>query len=518
MSAMMGVAIAVTLSLLPLRAVAAEKSAAADAAASGEKSNNAERVKKPSTAEEKKRVPQLTAQESAELFTDAVADYHRDDYVAAAAQFWSFLQESPASVENYGWGQYFLAESLNALGFSYSAMVYYYLVAKTRSQPEVISDALSRLETLAASTPIDEDLLYDNLLYGGDFGILSPAQNSWIMYVQGLYDYQRNFIEWGERHFKEIDKASPFALDAAYVKAVQAVREHRDNDALETLRWILDNKNDAPTAKNRAQLALARLMFERGQYREAIAAYDQVKQENLSYEQAQILVEKAWSCYYLKDYSRALGLLHALAAPSYELYFFPEMYLLRALIFKDLCHHLAAKNAVRSFRFKFARSLEQLKQRLPMQQIDRIRRASIMEGTLARRTHLLQNLQAEQHRLQNMSGSWESAGLTGHLMEQYETAIKQHDFHWRKQFEIVADTVGLRLLDTEEQINILDYEIGLAIYKPADDRVATLESDVLPALPDRATHNYYEFDGEYWNEELSSYQYYISSRCLGRLP
>lgn len=456
----------------------------------------------------------LTPKQAAELFADGLAQYHAEQYSGAAATFYVFLTRAPGGTDNYGWGQFFMGECLYNLGYDYAAEVYYYLVAKTRSQPEVLVDTLTRLEALSHKAVFDEELVYKDLVYDGDFGVLPPNLASWVAYVQGMYDYRRNSMDWGERHFKNVDKDSPYSLETSYVRAVAAVRSRRDTDAMAWLNSILKSSLDAVEVKNRALLAKARLQFEQSQFSEAIASYDEVKKVALSFEDAEMLTEKAWSAYYKQDYAYALGLLHALRAPSYEQFFFPESYLLTALIYKDLCHYLAAKNVVRAFRFKFSRTLEQLKQRLPMERIDRIRRATAYEGALGHRSHLLQALRMERLNAQSQGG-WYRSGLQKHMFALYDDALKTHDRLWREQFAKEADAVSLRLLDTVEQMNILDYEISLDIYKPLDDRAVTLAAPPQIPLPDPSNHNYYEFDGEYWNEELGSYRFYITSRCFG---
>ncbi len=455
----------------------------------------------------------LTVAASAALFDNAVTAFHRDDHKHAAALFYSFISRSASGVENYGWGQYFLAESLRNLGFPYAAQTYYYLVAKTRSQPEVIGDSLWHLLDMSTSTTYDEELIDEDLLYNNDFGALPPELESWVGFVQGLYDYRHNAVDWGERHFRVVDKHSPFFLEAAYVRAVTVVRDRRDGDAAHAMQAIVDSPIDAPEVKNRARLSLARLLFESGRYAEAIDMYDSVAQTDLSYEQAQILTEKAWSSYYQKNYSKALGMLHALGAPSYDQFFFPETFLLRALIYKDLCHYLAAKNVVRGFRLKYGRTLTALKQRLPMEHVDRIRSAAVRSGSLARRTHLLQNLRGQSAHVGDMGG-WHSSGLQDHLALTYRRAMTAHDRRWHAHFAEVADGIARDLLDTAEQVNILDYEISLDIYKPLSDRQTLKEQVESLPLPSRYLNDYYEFDGEYWNEELTDYRFYISSRCF----
>jgi len=442
--------------------------------------------------------------------------FHDDDFSDAANRFYTFLTRTNATFENYGWVQFFLAESFNNLGLSHAAVTYYYLVAKMRLQPEVIGTALSRLETIARTKPFDEDLVYEQLIYDSDFGTLPPQIASWVGYAQGLMDYTHGFNDWGERHFKTIDPNSTYHLSALYLQAVEAVRERRDNEAFDLIQLVLRSPIREPIAKNQARLALARLLFERSDFGEAIENYDQVTQVDLSYEQGLILTEKAWAAYYVNDHMRALGFLHALGAPSYEPFLFPDVYLLKAIIYKDLCHYLAAKNVVRAFKFRYGRALEQLKERIPLDRIERIRRAAVLEGPLARRTHFLQLLRQEVVTLSDVSSGWEKSGLLKHAQSIYAQALDVQNRVWQKDFTKAGDHVAERLLETAEQVNILDYETGLEIYRPLDERAAAISLEEETAWPDKSLNVYYDFDGEYWNDELHDYHVMITSRCIGQ--
>lgn len=451
----------------------------------------------------------------AEAFKEALANFHDHHYVHAAAQFYAYLHGATATAENYGWAQYFLAESLAGLGMWHGASVYYYLVAKTRSQPEVLNEALERLQAISRHHAFDEFLIFEDLLADAEFGTLPPVLNAWVQYVQGLSDYQKGFTDWGDKHFLAIDKSSPYYLEAQYVRGVHAVRERHDDEATDRFANISDSNTNAPLVKNKARLALARLLFDRGYYADAFPLYDKVEQVDLSYEQAQILTEKAWTAYYLKEYPKALGLLHALGAPSYAEYFLPDEYLLRGLIFKDLCHYLSAKNVVRAYRFKYGRALEQLKERQPMERIGRIRGAASAQGSISRRSQFLRALRHELDQLGDVRGAWTDSGLAQHLQTLYENALADQAHRWKTEFGRAADAVAMRLLDTTEQINLLDYEVSMDIYKPLDPRDAKLPEDK-KVLPNNKRNVLYEFDGEYWNDELRDYQYFISSRCFER--
>lgn len=450
-----------------------------------------------------------------EIFDVALEDFYNKRYVTAASGFWGYIHFGEASAENYEWAQFFLAECLRHLGLWHAAVQYYYEVAKTRSRPEILPDALGRIEAISRTRPYSESLVNEDLIYDSEFGSLPPALTDWVEYVQGSHDLLNGFLDWSERHLSSVNKKSPYYLRGMYVKAVWALKHKREDEALAAFQVIVDaNDIDAPDVKNKANLALARLLYDMGRYADALEVYNRVKQIDLSFEQAELLLEKAWTSYNLGDSRKAMGLLHALNAPSYERFFLPDAFLLRGLILKDLCHFIPAKRMVRAFRFKHNRAIDQLKRRLPLEQIKVLFDASTQEGSIARRTAFLRSLEAERKLIENYDSDWEDVELDKHLRQLYELEIREQTRLWRLEFEVSSDRVALELLESEEQVNLLDYEIGLDIFKRLKASEAKKTTEESLKIPFDSANVFYEFDTEFWNDELHSYKYFVSNRCF----
>ena len=87
-------------------------------------------------------------------------------------------------------------------------------------------------------------------------------------------------------------------------------------------------------------------------------------------------------------------------------------------------------------------------------------------------------------------------------------ATRQRESALTRALEAAAD----RLLREEEQVRLLDYEIGLALYKRVKKGAlaeAAAPADESPD-PEAAV---YPFDGEYWNDELMDFRMQLPSRC-----
>ncbi|MBN1960940.1 MAG: hypothetical protein JW841_08335 [Deltaproteobacteria bacterium] len=448
------------------------------------------------------------------VFDDGLAAFHEQDWVEAASLFYGYLKFGGANAENREWAQFFLAESLAGLGLWHGAIHYYSIVAKTRSRPEILPQAIARIEAIQNERPVDERLVYQEVIYDSEFGTIPQHLNDFINYMQGLIDYRNGYIRWGENHFKNISDKSVYAIRAQYVRAVYALTKKQDDKAIVLFDMIIESPIEDADMKNKAHLALARLLFDMHRYADALKEYDKVQQTELSFEQAQLLLEKAWAAYYIKEPRRALGYLHALGAPSYKQYFLPDIYLIRALILKELCHYIPAKRALRSFRFHFGDGIEQLERRVPLAQAKVIFDGATQQGPISRRTAFIQNLEKEREKIEDYESTWEPVELDKELKTLYDLTLKEQGRLWRREFTGHADVIARELLDAAEQIELLDYEVGLDIFKrlKADTARTTMEEQLV--VPYDSANVYYEFDTEYWNDELHSYEVFVTNRCF----
>ncbi len=100
-------------------------------------------------------------------------------------------------------------------------------------------------------------------------------------------------------------------------------------------------------------LGIPRVQFSSGKYSKAHLSYlDLLKS---SYIWPEILFEEAWNSFYQRDYNRTLGKLVTYKAPLLNYIFNPEIEVLRALTFLELCLWEDTKIVVNNFYKKYQR-------------------------------------------------------------------------------------------------------------------------------------------------------------------
>lgn len=450
---------------------------------------------------------------SPEMFDEALKEHYAGDARDAAPGFYTFLRGSPKTADNHAWAQFFLASDLARLDFTHAAITYAAMVAKDRGRPEVVPEALKLLEDLTARVPYDQELVDREVIHGSDFGILPPDATDVVHFHQGVLDYKDGHLEWAENHFEQI-KGAAYRARARMVKAVQKLnRDNNPEGALEDFQAIAADLEAPRAIRNDARFAAARLFYERKQYPKALQHYDAVDLPELDPGRGQIYLEKAWTLYQRRELGKAMGLLLALDAPSFKDLFLPEKYILRALIYKDRCHYLPAKRAAREFTRRYRGALNLIRDRGDLREDPKLLRATIEQRTEAARADaFLRHIARERDHIDSYAGRFAPSGLTRQLRRIYDLSVaeatRRREVALREALVETAD----QLLRYEEQVRLLDYEIGLDLYKRI--RKGVRPPEVAPDEVVGKRDVAYAFDGEYWNDELRDYRFFLKSRCL----
>lgn len=451
-----------------------------------------------------------------EVFDKALADYFAGNPRASAGPLYAWLSTTARTDENYAWGQYFLARSLVDLELTHAGAWYLARIARERSNPNTLPRALESLRDLT-DKPHDEVMIDEQVFGALDLGFLTEDAGAYAHYQQGLVDLRVGSERWATTHFSKLPEGSVEASRARYAMLVTRLRQVKDpsEELIAEFLTVARDEKLSREARNEAALAVARLRYEREDYKGALEAYSLVVLPQLDPGRASLYLEEAWTRYKLGDLRAALGILTTLDAPSFRDEFVPDKYLLRALIYRDLCHYLPAKRAAKDLLRRYRDSLEAVRNRDDLTQDPRLRRAANARGSTRRAARFLSRLEYEAAQLSRYTTSF-GERLHAHLFRLYSLAIAEARRTYQARLEEAVRQEADTLLRATEQVRLMDYEVGLKLYervrKSSRPPVAAQEEVVGP------TQVAFPFDNEYWNDELRSYRVRIDSRCLEENP
>ena len=467
-------------------------------------------------------------------FVQASKNYEENKFDLSASFFWQFLKVTEKTNNDFEKAEFYFASSLNKLGFSHAAVEYFVIIAEERKNIELLPATLYALESVVNNPNqttysekienrfygYDEEQIITKLLWNNEFGILPFDLKDFVNYYQGLLDYKHDFETWGNIHSTKISDKGYYTYKTKYLLAIWNLKKGFSEKAIKLFYEILNadvDDNDLniklKNLKNKTAQNIGRLLYEKEKYKEALEIYNKI--DTFDYKNASLLLDKAWTLYQLSDYSKSMGLLFSLKAPVYRDYFQPEMYVLKYLIFRDLCNYDLALQVIYEFKNIYKHAILKIKNREDLKQNNLFMTAVYQEKNLKMKKNFLELLIYEQKKLEQHKKAFLKDNLFEHLNRVYKLKIEQISTEISFLINNVMKNISLKLLDYEEQMNLLEYEVGLEKYKKkknlASDNKIKIEKLDIPYYGNKI---YYQFDNEFWNDEIHSYKLFIKNKCV----
>lgn len=273
-------------------------------------------------------------------------------WVAAIQAFQAFVSQgnfAPDSEEAY-FAKFGIANALVKAGLLQSAAsMLVDLVLEGPDKP-FFQTAFSQLRELRKKVDYSPPQLERLAEFAGKIGGFSQGFQDEFNYVLGEFFHEGQ--DWGKA-VSFLDAVNPRAKDygkAQYLKGYIEVQNELYKSAVESFQRaiIATEENESATeVKDLSYLALARIAYKIGDYDASIYYYRKIPQG--SYKQATAFYESAWVYFLKADYQRALGTFHTLDSPYFKHYFYPEMWILEATAYLNMCHFDRAQLALQRF-------------------------------------------------------------------------------------------------------------------------------------------------------------------------
>ncbi len=374
------------------------------------------------------------------------------------------------------------------------------------------------------------------------------------------------------RFFRQIDKNAPnfYYPKSLYMRGVMDSWVGKNKSAITWFRKILKyrsgEKKVSPKLKKikeeaqygiaRAYYALARTFQARYEvnptkkirkeyiknYNFALREYYKLPHHGGIF-QGQMLFETAYTYMMMGQYHFALGQLIALESPYYRLGFFPELEILRALIYYRSCKYgdtlqtinnffkiylplrkkldkLLANRKARKWRAEyydyFKKELQKLekneKTELPPSLIAEVQKDKVLRNFEA----LIAKIDAEKAQIRTKSTSWRESNIGRHLLKR---AVSLRAILLKR----AGDSVYFVLKMIKTQIGKLIIQarfIKLETLKAQKEELLRyaegggIEQEETPyTIVTAQNFIYWPFQGEYWRDEVGYYRQFIQGEC-----
>jgi len=483
----------------------------------------------------------------------AIRAYNENRFEQAAVYLYDFIAQSGQDA-NRARAEFFLGQTVERMGFNQSAAFFYNEIIKAGPSHPFYIPAVEGL--IDVSEKLEDGIFVPGILnreYNDEFQRLRPEYLHKVHYFVGLVSYRGGQLEDAEAFLGVVPKDSSFYGRARYLLGMVEIQKGTragGQDAIEqgyrqgnayfnevlglqstmTLQYV-----DLQDLRDLSRLGLARSYYGLGEYANAVKYYEQVPRFSPYWDQA--LFENGWARFLDDDFGGALGTLQALHAPQFAGSFQPESWILKSTIYHMACLYDETKETLATFDSSYPQMARQIQ---PLVEADEEFRFYYELVTSPRQrqklprpiyNYLVANNQVRSFRAYIGALEKEKAAIqavpsfrTSSLRNVLTETVDQH----RNLLESVAGRfVKARLADASEvvrhfgnQARIIRFETSKKeterLQSGVDFQTAlatqTLERPVIPA----EDWEYWNFQGEFWIDEIGYYQFTLKSGCISR--
>ncbi len=453
-------------------------------------------------------------------------------------------------------------------------------ISETVGDESLIIQMLRQIPLLKKLPPADRDPV--------DF-LLNPTPRTkkkrWWKKMRNSFAYfmGRNYFLRGPKYFKLAhrffslltpDAPHFYYLKALYMRGVMESWMGREKPAIKWFKKLLSYRYQKGKGKRKfplilqkvreeAQYGIARSYYSLGRkyqaqyemkpvprlkikyekfYQKALKAYYKLPKRRGIF-QGQMLFETAYTFMMMGQYHFALGQLLALQSPYYRLGFFPELEILRALIYFRTCKYGDTIQTINNF-FKIYMPLKKKLRALLKKRKDRKWRAeyyafylkdlkALKEGkktelppaliaeimkdkSLRNYEALIKKIDLERQQIRGKSSSWRESNIGRHLLRR---AVSLRAILRKK----AGDSVYIVLNAVKKQISHLITQgrfIKLETLKAQKEELLRyaegggLEQEEYPyTIVTTQRFIYWPFQGEFWRDEIGYYRQFIQGEC-----
>lgn len=271
------------------------------------------------------------------------------------------LNKNFSKFPEYKYAKYYKALALRDQGIYYGALLYFIDILENESLLPHTHDALTQAIRLAQHIRDDELIVYLASKISKDKVPRNMREEFRYFIAKSLYLSGKK--KSALRLLQQIPFKNRLYLAAMYLTGAILVDADRLDKASEYFRKVSNSKApvkyyDEKRIKQIANLALARIFYEKQNYPLAVLYYQRVDRDDEFF--AEALYESSWSLFKMHKFEESLSVIHSVHSPFIDQTFYIKSYLLKSAILIELCHYEAAIDTLSSVETRFVTLAQQI--------------------------------------------------------------------------------------------------------------------------------------------------------------
>jgi tetratricopeptide (TPR) repeat protein len=499
----------------------------------------------------------------------AISLFKRDSFEQASLSFFDMSQD-PAMASLAVEADYWLGKSLYKLGMYHSSLQMFSKVLARGPATKFFKSSLEWLFFIARKT-VNETVVLDEIARYSNYEFPERFRNE-FRYLLARYNLVRakaldEAEQTGEasKSFEEvkrlalmIPKGDPFYPRAKYLEGLAYFRDGKLETALETMKEVVRVTRqaegpmtaEARQTKNLRELAfmqLARTHYGAKQNRAAIFYMQKIERGGVQWLES--LFEASWAHYRIGQYEQALGNLITLSSPFFRDEYFPEAMILKAVVYFENCRYREALTIHEDFEniygpvqrqlevllsknmeaIEYFNVLDEVRKKNKAGQklkgtdeiLERILNLALTDTDLKKNVDSITELENEMDAIGLKGDTFKYSNLSKKIMEQLKVqrvsligkaglmAKAKLDFELTQLKTLYANGLRIKFETTSKEKDFLEQMLQAggqqSVVKNYRYSVAVSDDQL-----------YWPYVGEYWRDELGTYQYTLTKGCIER--
>lgn len=500
-----------------------------------------------------------------EALANALRLYQQELYQEAAVQFQRVVEgETQDAAANVQKAQFFLGKCLYHLRYYQSALAIFDEIGQQGQGHLYFDQTLQWLAQLASQLPEPAGIIEKVGRYGieqlDQFNTSESAElYNELLFIMGRFQYGQGEFEPAIDLFGRVATDSPLYVNAKFFEGIAYIRMRQARPAIASFRAIIDaieggdveGVEDEDRMRNLAWISLARVFYTAANRTgddgetaidgrllgQAVEAWNTVDQGSEYWLPA--LFESSWAFFLADEYARALGNVHTIFSPYFEDSYYPEALVIKAVTFFVNCQIDNAGAMIGLFHERYDPVRQELESLLAgfedntqfFEFLGQVRAgeanlspavrgivaSALSDRTLLRNVEYVRVLEGEESRLSEAPAEFQNSSLGARILQDVAVAksfaVDQTGDIARGRYNRLIDELAdlTNQIDTVE-IEILTYQRG-QVAQETQDQLQGGQGTAGGDVEVDEEHQLWEFNGEYWRDELGYYRQQVSNRC-----